>query len=113
MTVSQIVLFFTALPPELKATFIEQTIQPGASVSLLCQASGTPSPRISWYLDGSPVVPDESYMPFSYLHHMGDVISYLNITRSQVRHGGYYSCLAENNLGTVMHSASLNVYGEY
>jgi Immunoglobulin domain len=35
--------------------FIEQTMQPGPSVSLKCSATGNPPPEISWKLDGFDV----------------------------------------------------------
>lgn len=33
-------------------TFIEQTLQPGPTVSLKCSASGNPTPSMAWSLDG-------------------------------------------------------------
>jgi len=41
--------------PQLVYRFIEQTMQPGPSVSLKCSASGNPTPQISWTLDGFPL----------------------------------------------------------
>ncbi|XP_049302863.1 Down syndrome cell adhesion molecule-like protein Dscam2 [Bactrocera dorsalis] len=41
--------------PQLIYKFIEQTIQPGPSVSLKCSASGNPTPKIVWHLDGFPL----------------------------------------------------------
>ena len=38
--------------PTLSYSFIDQTVQPGPLVSLKCSASGNPTPRISWTLDG-------------------------------------------------------------
>ncbi|CAG7832501.1 unnamed protein product [Allacma fusca] len=38
--------------PHFTYRFIEQTLQPGQSVSLKCTASGNPTPRITWLLDG-------------------------------------------------------------
>ena len=32
--------------------FIDQTLQPGPPVSLKCSARGSPTPRISWTLNG-------------------------------------------------------------
>ncbi|XP_075216136.1 cell adhesion molecule Dscam2-like [Lycorma delicatula] len=104
-------LVLEAIPPELQATFIEQTLQPGVAVSLHCIASGMPPPRVTWLLDGGPLLPRGGYVFGSYLDSTGDVISHLNITVARVQHGGLYTCIAKNSLGTVQHSAALNIYG--
>ncbi|KAL1110232.1 hypothetical protein AAG570_008309 [Ranatra chinensis] len=106
---SQLVL--GSLSPELLSTFIEQTVQPGVSVSLSCRSSGTPPPRISWYLDGSSLLPRGGYMLSSFLDSKGDVVSYLNISHTRIQNGGQYTCSARNSVGIAEHSASLNVYG--
>ncbi|XP_039276469.1 Down syndrome cell adhesion molecule-like protein Dscam2 [Nilaparvata lugens] len=104
-------LVLEAIPPELHSTFIEQTIQPGISVSLHCVASGTPVPRVNWFLNGGPLLTRGGYVFGSYLDSTGDLISQLNITVTRVQHGGLYTCTAKNTLGSVSHSAALNVYG--
>lgn len=43
------------MTPQLLYKFIEQTMQPGPSVSLKCSASGNPTPQIIWTLDGFPL----------------------------------------------------------
>lgn len=43
---------FTEVAPQLVYKFIEQTMQPGPSVSLKCSATGNPTPQITWTLDG-------------------------------------------------------------
>ena len=40
------------------------------------------------------------------------VISHLNITNVQIEDGGRYECSARNSIGSVEHSASVNVYGK-
>lgn len=46
-----------------------------------------------------------------YVDKAGDVVSHLNITNVAVEDGGLYTCRAINSLGSVEHSARLNVYG--
>lgn len=46
---------FLEVSPQLVYKFIEQTMQPGPSVSLKCSATGNPTPQISWNLDGFPL----------------------------------------------------------
>lgn len=53
---------WTASPPELEYKFISQTLTPGPSVSLKCIASGTPTPTISWALDGFPLPQNERWV---------------------------------------------------
>lgn len=45
--------------PTLLYKFIEQTMQPGPSVSLKCSASGNPTPHMAWKLDGFPLPPTD------------------------------------------------------
>lgn len=49
------IISFTEVSPQLLYKFIEQTMQPGPSVSLKCSASGNPTPKIVWQLDGFPL----------------------------------------------------------
>lgn len=46
---------FIEVAPQLIYKFIEQTMQPGPSVSLKCSATGNPTPKIIWHLDGFPL----------------------------------------------------------
>ncbi|XP_063872912.1 cell adhesion molecule Dscam2-like [Scylla paramamosain] len=100
-----------ASPPELEYKFITQTLTPGPSVSLKCIASGTPTPTISWALDGFPLPQNERLVVGQYVNVHGKVISHVNITRVRVEDGGRYSCTATNTAAAVVHSAPLHVYG--
>ncbi|XP_021922497.1 Down syndrome cell adhesion molecule-like protein Dscam2 isoform X2 [Zootermopsis nevadensis] len=97
--------------PQLAYKFIEQTLQPGSSVSLKCSASGNPTPRISWTLDGFALPHNERLMIGQYVTVFGDVISHVNISSVKPEDGGEYECVAENRAGRTSHSARLNVYG--
>ncbi|XP_045105879.1 Down syndrome cell adhesion molecule-like protein Dscam2 isoform X1 [Portunus trituberculatus] len=100
-----------AAAPQLVYRFIEQTIKPGPSVSLKCIATGTPTPHITWTLDGFPIPHYHRYVKGQYVSAHGDVISHVNISSVHVTDGGTYTCTAENSAGKVMHAARLNVYG--
>lgn len=41
----------------------------------------------------------------------GDVVSHLNISGVRSEDGGHYTCRAANTLGSVDHSARVNIYG--
>ncbi|KAA0202808.1 hypothetical protein HAZT_HAZT010653 [Hyalella azteca] len=45
----------SASAPVLLHRFIAHTLQPGPAVSLNCKARATPTPHITWTLDGFPL----------------------------------------------------------
>nr|XP_040568004.1 Down syndrome cell adhesion molecule-like protein Dscam2 isoform X1 [Lepeophtheirus salmonis] len=97
--------------PVLTYRFIDQTLQPGPLVSLKCTSRGSPTPGITWSLNGFPLPDNERFMMGQYVTVHGDVISHVNISDVQVQDGGQYMCLVANRAGSVSHSARLNVYG--
>jgi Down syndrome cell adhesion molecule len=46
-----------------------------------------------------------------YVDISGDVISHLNISHVRADDGGLYKCTAANSVGSVSHSARLNIFG--
>ncbi|XP_066598053.1 cell adhesion molecule Dscam2-like isoform X1 [Prorops nasuta] len=97
--------------PQLLYKFIEQTMQPGPSVSLKCIATGNPTPHFSWTLDGFPLPENDRFMKGQYVTVHGDVISHVNISSVHVEDGGEYRCSASNRVAKTHHSARLNIYG--
>ena len=109
----------TAVAPRLVVTFIEQTLQPGPPLSLRCAASGSPPPRITWLLDGGELRPGDGegeggalYQQAQHQDQRGEVLGSLNMSSVRVQHGGVYTCVARNMMGSAHHTAALNVYGE-
>ncbi|KAK3933279.1 Down syndrome cell adhesion molecule-like protein Dscam2 [Frankliniella fusca] len=106
-----------AVAPRLLSTFIEQTLQPGPPLSLRCAASGSPPPRITWLLDGAEVRSGalggltDLYQQAQHQDQRGDVVGSLNMSSVRVQHGGIYTCVARNMMGSAQHTAALNVYG--
>ena len=49
------VFYIADILPTMAYSFIDQTVQPGPLVSLKCSASGNPTPRVTWTLDGYPL----------------------------------------------------------
>uniref|UniRef100_A0A1A9UEN3 Ig-like domain-containing protein n=1 Tax=Glossina austeni TaxID=7395 RepID=A0A1A9UEN3_GLOAU len=99
--------------PELIYTFIEQNVRPGPLISLKCSASGSPPPQFSWLLDSQPIMDVSLHHRFAigqFVDMSGDVISHLNISHVRPDDGGLYKCIATNSMGSVEHSARLNVY---
>ncbi|XP_066603211.1 cell adhesion molecule Dscam2-like isoform X2 [Prorops nasuta] len=99
------------IAPQLVSRFIEQTMQPGPSVSLKCSATGNPTPQISWLLDGFPLPQNDRLLIGQYVTVYGDVISHVNITSVTPEDGGEYECTAGSRAGEAKHSARLNIYG--
>lgn len=97
--------------PQLHYRFIEQTLQPGPGVSLKCTATGSPTPQISWTLDGFPLPNNDRLMIGQYVTISGDVISHVNISAVKTEDGGEYECTARSRAGQNSHSARLNIYG--
>ncbi|XP_071439149.1 cell adhesion molecule Dscam2-like [Hetaerina americana] len=97
--------------PQLVYKFIEQTMQPGPSVSLKCIAAGNPTPHFTWNLDGFPLPQNDRLMIGQYVTVHGDVISHVNVSTVRVEDGGEYRCTASNRVGSASHSARLNIYG--
>ncbi|CAL4073591.1 unnamed protein product, partial [Meganyctiphanes norvegica] len=100
-----------AAAPQLVYRFIEQTLQPGPAVSLKCISQGTPTPQITWKLDGFPLPTSHRYLMGQYVSAHGNVVSHVNISSAQVKDGGIYTCTAQNTAGTTTHTARLNIYG--
>ncbi|KAA0199309.1 hypothetical protein HAZT_HAZT006499 [Hyalella azteca] len=102
----------TESAPLLHYQFIEQTIQPGQSVSLKCAAVGNPVPTLTWLLNGLPVQRSDRVLVGEQPGARGRVVGHVNITSSRVQDGGAYRCIASSSAGKVGHTANLNIYGE-
>ena len=98
-------------PPQIRQTFGDETLQPGSSVFLKCVASGNPTPEITWELDGRRLSNNDRYQIGQYVTVDGDVFSHLNVTSIRTNDGGLYRCTASSKVGSVDHSARINVYG--
>lgn len=73
--------------------------------------TGSPTPQISWTLDGFPLPNNDRLMIGQYVTLSGDVVSHVNITNVKPEDGGEYSCIARSRAGQSSHSARLNIYG--
>lgn len=71
--------------------------------------------QFTWLLDAQPIIDVSSlhrYAIGQYVDISGDVISHLNISQVRTDDGGLYKCVATNSMGSVEHSARLNVFGK-
>lgn len=97
--------------PEFLEVFNEENFNPGANITLTCSAIGSPTPKITWYLEDKSLEDDARYDLDEYLDSDGAAVSLLNINNTQTDDGGVYRCVATNKVLHSEHSARLNVYG--
>uniref|UniRef100_A0A8C4S2V6 Cell adhesion molecule DSCAM n=1 Tax=Erpetoichthys calabaricus TaxID=27687 RepID=A0A8C4S2V6_ERPCA len=97
--------------PKITSAFSEKVVSPNELVSLMCNVKGTPLPTITWTLDDDPIVKDGNHRISQIITSEGNVLSYLNISNTQVRDGGVYRCAANNSAGVVTYQARINVRG--
>lgn len=100
-------LFFvlTDAAPVFLETFREQTLYSGSLLSLKCAASGNPPLIAKWTLD------DIEIQSADFVSVRNDIVSYVNISKTMTEDGGEYKCVLKNRVGTIKHSARINIYG--
>ncbi|KAF8796637.1 Down syndrome cell adhesion molecule-like [Argiope bruennichi] len=97
--------------PVLKHTFEPAKVEPGSSLSLKCIASGNPLPQVTWTLDDLPIPDHMRFSVGDYVTSKAEVVSFVNISTLRVEDGGMYRCMATNEIGSLSHSAKINVIG--
>ncbi|XP_030433359.1 Down syndrome cell adhesion molecule isoform X4 [Gopherus evgoodei] len=97
--------------PKIISAFSEKVVSPGEPVSLMCNVKGTPLPTVTWTLDEDPIIKDGNHRISQIITSEGNVVSYLNISNTQVRDGGVYRCTANNSAGVILYQARINVRG--
>ena len=65
-------------------------------MTLFCNASGNPLPKITWTIDGNSVDTSKSFR--MNLFYEGEQLTVKNVSR---RNSGVYRCVAENSIGNV------------
>jgi len=89
-----------SVPASLTNVSPDQTVPEGSKLQLLCEATGKPTPNITW----TRVFEDDSNSEA--LHH-GTTLDFPNINRNA---SGRYRCTADNRLGNpVSHEVKVNV----
>ncbi|KAL1484170.1 hypothetical protein MTO96_032736, partial [Rhipicephalus appendiculatus] len=98
------------MSPTLEETFGSVTVKRGDAVSLRCRARGSPTPEISWAIDGDFLYPSQR-LKITAERSASDVESVLNISDARLEDSGEYSCVARNDIATDAHSARVDVEG--
>ncbi|KAG1650320.1 Down syndrome cell adhesion molecule-like protein Dscam2 [Nymphon striatum] len=99
------------IAPAFIQKFKSKKLQPGPSIALKCIATGRPTPRISWSLNGQTVSPDNKFILRESRSKNGSAISSLIVKNIRSIDGGDYSCVATNKVDSVQFSRSIKVYG--
>ncbi|XP_076349782.1 cell adhesion molecule Dscam1-like isoform X2 [Tachypleus tridentatus] len=97
--------------PVFQQVFQEQTLKPGASLSLKCVSQGNPLPQVTWLLDGMPLPMNPRFSLGDYVTEDQTVTSYVNISNVRPEDGGSYQCIAKNDVSEVRHMEQIRVYG--
>ena len=92
------------VPPEIAEGETRIAAQLGSHTVLQCEASGQPSPTVTWVKDGE-VFPSTS-LRHRQLH--GGSIEFSNI---HLEDAGSYTCTASNDAGNKSRTIELNVQG--
>ncbi|RWS31327.1 cell adhesion molecule-like protein [Leptotrombidium deliense] len=108
---SSVQITFVDEAPSFEATFSEQTLDPGNSLSLSCSATGNPLPQITWTLDETAFASSHRVRYGDYVTRGKKVTSYVNITNTRVEDGGLYRCIASNSVSTISHQSRVNIRG--
>ncbi|MBN3312119.1 HMCN1 protein, partial [Atractosteus spatula] len=92
------------VPPSIadEGTVEDVKVKEKHSVTLTCEVTGNPVPRISWLKDGQPLSEDEQHLILSYGR-------FLQISGAQVSDTGRYTCLASSTAGDRSKHFNLNV----
>lgn len=94
-------------PPEVTLPPITPHVEPGDTIQLTCQATGTPKPEINWLLNNREIIQEMSLIPDGKnIIIEGDQ---LQITNAEPKDSGEYTCMASNNAGRASHSIKITV----
>lgn len=85
-----------------------KSLREGQRASALCTVSSGDLPfKIRWFKDGRPI-PDNIGVRSN---EVADYSSTLLFESSALHHRGNYTCVAENDAGTVSHTATMVIHG--
>ena len=100
-------IFVTSGPPVLETNLKNETVNEGSKVTFQCNATGNPSPTLSWTKDGNLINQSSNNIVFS------QDSQTLTINNVQRNDAGFYVCNATNNVNYVSASGHLNVQCKY
>lgn len=95
---------FVLVPPQFKVMPTDIDTVANKDVKMLCEVTGNPKPKISWYKNGNI-----EEVQVEHIEVTDNEITIMEVLESD---GGMYQCFAENRGGEIMASAQLNIYGK-
>nr|XP_022314517.1 peroxidasin-like isoform X2 [Crassostrea virginica] len=101
---NKVQLTYSRATPSMVTTPSDTSGQVGQSVRLSCQATGIPTPVISWKFNSITIIPSRKYAV--------DTVGNLDIADLQKADEGVYTCQASNEEGFAVADARITVQGE-
>lgn len=95
-------------PPSFPKKISSLTQTEGQPIHFECRVAGSSPIQVSWLKDGEPLAEGGD---FSMLY--DDNTAVLQISRGEARHGGEYTCVATNSVGSTSCRAKLTLQGRY
>ena len=77
-----------------------QLVDGSSSFVLSCNATGSPTPTISWTMDSMVLTSDGNKIMIVESTSTGVIVSSLTVTNFVATDGGVYTCVASNSVGT-------------
>ena len=104
------VLFLFSVSPQILLSPINQSVIDGDPVNFTCRATGVPTPKLTWTLDGRKLplgINQRKFERDSFLE------SFLEMQRATKEMAGTYKCTAENKANRTSYSTTLQVFGRF
>ena len=86
-----------------------QLVDGGSSFTLSCNATGTPTPTISWTMDSMMLTSDGNKILIVESISNGLIVSSLTIMNFVATDGGVYTCVASTSIGTASVSSDIRL----
>ena len=105
-------LFITGTP-NIAAFPTSQTVALYSQLTLICTATGFPTPMITWRRNGTNYTSSNSQNISVMQPTDALIISKIVIDSVMWRDAGFYECVANNSLGSAFRNATVTVGGMY
>uniref|UniRef100_A0A452F193 Hemicentin 2 n=1 Tax=Capra hircus TaxID=9925 RepID=A0A452F193_CAPHI len=82
------------VPPSIEKEDVEDAVKvpEGETAHLMCNVSGHPQPKVTWFKDGRPLASGDA-------HHVSPDGALLRVLQANLSSAGHYSCIAANTIG--------------